>query len=184
MKRSFSIALLAFATIGIFSCTKTKITNEGPFPVYPPVEPARTLVTNWMSMTFAEKSYEDGTIFLQADSFVYGVSNVGLEKYVAFLYIKMEENGQSTYSRVPLTISNASEDLTIGFNLDNGNLSIIAQNNSTSGQLLSVDRFQECQFRLVMVSAYDYQNKQVDWNDYAAVENAFNNFQEPGAQDE
>jgi hypothetical protein len=185
MKQTFSIALLAFATVGIISCTKTKITNDGPFPIHPPVEQARTIISNWLSMTFTETNYEDGiTTYLRADSILNGVSNVDPSKYVAFLYIKMQENSQDIYSRVPLTIANDNENFTIGYSLDNGTLSIMIYNNSTSGQLLSADRFQDCQFRLVMVSAYDYQTKDVDWDDYLAVENAFNNFHDVDEQEQ
>jgi hypothetical protein len=177
MKQTFSIALLAFATFGIFSCTKTKITNDGPSPVYPPVEQTRSILSNWLSMPFVETTYADGiTTYLRADSTLDGVSNLDRTKYVAFLYIKMEENGQTTYNKVPLTVSNGNENFSIGYNLDNGTLSIMVNNNSTSGQVLSVDRFVDCQFRLIMVSVHDYHNMQVDWNDYLAVENALNNF--------
>ena len=187
MKNLFSIALLAFVTVGIISCTKSKITNDGPFPVHPPVAPNRSLASNWLSMPFSQMYFDDGTIYLQADSIVDRVSNVQnfqRDNYVAFLYIKMEVAGQPTYSSVPFTIADNNENITIGYSLDEGILSIRIYNNSTSGQLLSADRFQDWQFRLVMVSAYDYQNHQIDWNDYAAVENALNHFQDEQLADE
>ncbi len=190
MKQTFLVALLAFAVI-ILSCTKTKITNDGPFPVYPPVAQAKSIISNWLSMPFADATYDDGTAYLRADSLLNGISNIDPSKYsagdmnvkyVAFLYVKIQENGQDSYSRVPLTIANDNENFTIGYSLNNGILSIMVYNNS--GQLLTADRFQDFQFRLMMVSAYDYQTMEVDWNDYLAVENAFSNFHDADEQEQ
>jgi hypothetical protein len=130
-------------------------------------------------MSFSEMTSDDGTTFLQASAMLDGISNADLNKHTDLAYIKMEDAGVTTYQRLPFMISNDTENIRIDYSLENGVFSIMVFNSSTTGQTLSADRFQNCQFRLVMVSAYDYQTLQVDWNDYLAVESALNQLREP-----
>jgi hypothetical protein len=178
MKNSFLITMIAFASVGIISCTKTKVDN-GPYPVYPPIEESRTVSSSWISMSFSEMTNDDGTIFLQADAFLDGISNVDLSSHTDFVYIKMQDAaGVVTYQRVPFNIADATEDISIGHSLDNGVFTIRVTNNSTTGQILSADRFQDCQFRLIMVSSADMASMQVDWDDYSSVEAALHQLQD------
>ena len=176
MKNSFLITLVAFATAGIISCTKT---STAP-PSLPPAQVEyRTVASGWNSMGFSELINDDGTTYLQANAMLDGVSNVDANHYIAFAYIKMEDAaGVATYQRVPFNITDATEDLGIGYSLDNGVFSIRVDNLSTTGATLSVDRFQNCQFRLIMISSSDMANMQVDWDDYLAVEDALHHIED------
>jgi hypothetical protein len=178
MKNSFLIALVAFATAGIISCTKTA--EQHPyFPPPPPVEQSRTVASSWTSMEFSEMTNDDGTIYLQADARLDGVSDADPNHHSAFAYIKMEDAaGVISYQRVPFNISDATEDLAIGYSIDNGLFSIRVDNLSTTGATLTADRFQNCQFRLIMVSSTDLASMQVDWDDYLAVEDALHHLEE------
>jgi hypothetical protein len=169
--KSSLIALLAVATVGIFSCSKTKLTNDAP-TVYPPIEQSRTVASTWIPMTFSEMTNENGTTYLKADASLPGVSDADQNSHVAFAYAKIQDaSGQISYQRIPLYITNASENITIDYAVLNGVFSVNAYDNG--GQTIATDRFQNFEFRLFMVSTADFQNMQVDWDDYSSVENAF-----------
>ncbi len=175
MKNSFLITLVAFATAGIISCTKT---STAP-PTIPPAVEYRTVASGWNSMAFSELTNDDGTTFLQATARLSGVSDVDANHYLSFAYIKIEDApGNFTYQRIPFNISNATEELAMDYSVDNGEFSIRVANLSTTGAALSVDRFQNCQFRLIMISSSDLANMQVDWDNYLAVEDALHHIEE------
>ena len=171
--KSSLIALLAVATVGIFSCSKTKLTNDRPI-ANPPIEQSRTVASGWISMAFTEMTNDDGTTYLKADASLPGISDADQGSHIAFAYAKIQDAaGLVSYQRVPFNITNDNEDLTIGYAVQDGLFSVSVYNNSTTGQILATDRFQNCEFRLFMVSSTDVQNLQVDWDDYSSVENAF-----------
>jgi hypothetical protein len=166
MKNSILITMFVFATIGIFSCTKNTIVE----PPTPPIDNSRTVTSSWLSLTFAEMLDEFAVPYLQANIHLNGITDVNHSNHFDFLYVKMQEAGQTVYKRVPF--ANDTENFTVGHSLSNGVLIIRIDNSNGVSQNLDATRFLDWQFRLIMVSTTDYQNIQADWDDYTSVENA------------
>lgn len=166
MKNLLLITLIAFATTGFISCTKT---TDRPYISAGPIEQSRTVASSWFSLTFTEMADEFGRTYLQGDIRLDGVADVELSNHIDILYAQMEEAGQTAYRRIPLV--NIADNFTVTYSLNNGTLSIRIDNNDGL-QNLDATKFLDWKFRLIMVSTTDYQSIQADWDDYSSVENA------------
>ena len=162
MKNSFLIALLSLAIAGIFSCTKTEPVRP---QNYTPTE--RTIATDLMSMSFESRTDENGTVYLQADRNLDGISAAEINSQHVFVYAISSVGGR-THQLMPFSIHTDDANFSINANLNNGSVSVRIDTDAQN-QGIDAAQFQGMQIQVLFVSAEDYNRLQVDWSDYFAV---------------
>jgi hypothetical protein len=163
MKNSILIALFAFATAGIFSCTKSE-------PVHSsiPTSNDRTIATDLFSVQLESRTDDNGIVYLIGERSLEqeGISSADVNNHHAFIYA----TGQS-HQLLPINIATGDANFIISAILNGSSITVRVDTDSPD-QGINADQFQNMMFQVLLVSDEDYsrlQQQQIDWSDYFAV---------------
>jgi len=163
MKKSLLIIAVAFMATILFSCKKSSQLISDPQPAT-----ETTIASEWLSMPLTIVKNEDGSSFLEATEAVDNISLSDLSSHYVLVYSKNPGRDSYLYHQLPMNVATDEGNIEVNFTLDATTFSV-KMTNLDSDQQINIQRFENYQFRFVLVSAADYETMQVDWSDYEAV---------------
>src|SRR6185369_16642159 len=171
MKKSFLIIVFAFIATILFSCKKSSQLVSDPHDPLPALAPVTTIASEWLSMPLTIVKNSDGSSFLQASEAIDNVSQADLSSHHVLVYSRNPGRDSWVYNQLPMNITTDEGNVEVSYILDATNFSV-KMTNADSYQPINIQRFENFQFRFVLVAATDYETMPVDWSNYETVATA------------